>query len=65
MSISACEKSPALRLGASARAAVAISALARDGGSSSARNRARIRAILPSTGAAFCPKAIAAIAAAV
>ena len=65
MSISAWAKSPARRGGASARAAAAIALRCSAIGASSAVRRARMRAMLPSTGAAWRSKAIAAIAAAV
>ena len=62
-SIIACAKSPARSGGVIDTALVLISGLAAGSGVSMWNNRAVTRSIFPSTGVAFCPKAMAATAA--
>ena len=64
-SISAWAKSPARRAGVSVAASRLISGLAAGSGVATANSRATTRSMLPSTGVARAPKAMAAIAAAV
>jgi hypothetical protein len=61
----ACAKSPDRCSGVNVAASALISALAWGSGVATANSRATTRSILPSTGVARLPKAIAAIAAAV
>jgi hypothetical protein len=64
-SIIACAKSPGAADGTSDAAREPISALASGRGVVTQKSRATTRSILPSTGAALVPKAMAAMAAAV